>query len=71
MIIMNQKLRYVRLVTILIIAIALVSNFGEAASLQKGQGANRHSTALYDPNLVCGDHLCGPHDKVVIPEPKK
>ncbi len=63
---MNQKLRYVGLVAILIIAIALVSNFGEAAALQKSYGANRHSTALYDPNLVCGDHVCGPYE---VPHP--
>ncbi len=64
MYIMNQKMKYVGLIAILVVfAVSVTSNFAPASALEKGQGANRHSTALYDPYLVCGDHLCLPHEK--------
>lgn len=63
---MNQKMKYIGLIAILaVFAVSVTSNFAPASALEKGQGANRHTTALYDPYLVCGDHLCLPHEKKV------
>ena len=61
---MNQKMKYVGLIAILaVFAVLMTSNFAPASALEKGHGANRHSTALYEPHLVCGEHLCLPHEK--------
>lgn len=61
---MNQKLRYVGLLAILpVFATAMISNFATVSALEQGNGANRHSTALYDPYIVCGDQLCTPLEK--------
>lgn len=58
-------MRYVGLIAILGVFVVSATNFAPASALEKGQGANRHSTALYDPYLVCGDHLCLPHEKKI------
>jgi len=63
---MNQKMKYAGLIAVLsVLAISVTSNFAPASALEKGQGANRHTTALYDHYLVCGSHLCLPHEKKV------
>lgn len=64
MIHMNQKLKYIGLLAVLpVFAAVMTSNFVSASALEQGNGANRHATALYDPFLVCGDHLCNPAEK--------
>jgi hypothetical protein len=71
MTIMNQKLRYVGLIAFLVVAM-LVPNYVQATS-QKVDDAYAHPpiTALFYPNLVCGDHVCGPHEVPHPPQAKK
>jgi hypothetical protein len=61
--VMKQKLKNVGLLAVLsVLTMASASNFA-SASLPDDSYSHRHTTALYDPNLVCGDHLCGLHEK--------
>jgi len=63
---MNQKTTYLGLIAVLsVLAISVTSNFAPVSALEQGQGANRHTTALYDPHLICGNHLCLPHEKKI------
>jgi hypothetical protein len=55
---------------------AIVANLGFAGSAfaqdPNGLYSHSHITALWDPNLVCGNHICAPgempqHPPVVVP----
>ena len=69
---MSQKLKYLGLFAILLVlTVAVTSNFAEVSAFKKGPGANKHDTYRYNKYLVCGDHICSMEEKMKMTQRPK
>jgi hypothetical protein len=57
--------------SIAVFTIGLSSTFSGFAFAENQNGSYHHTplTALTDPNVVCGNHLCAPGESSVNPQP--